>query len=294
MKKYLIIGGTGTLGKAMTKELLKKKDIQIRILSRCELKQKQMAKEFNNDKRITYILGDIRDRDTTFRNLAHSDVVFHFAALKHVDSMEENPEECVKTNIHGTINVADAAQSCGVKHVIFSSTDKAPYAVNVYGSCKYISERIFFRRNVLQKDTKFSIYRWGNVIGSRGSVIPTWIDSFKNNQSIEFTDPDMSRFWIRIERAVAFILDTYEKAPLDEVMIPDIKAASVKRVAQTIGKLMGENKINFNTTGIRPGERMSECLRSEEEGGAMYSHEAPQFTDKELMHLLRPIVEECV
>ncbi len=287
---YLIIGGTGTLGRSMTKALLEKSDARVRILSRDEQKQKQMQKEFNNDKRLTFIIGDIRDRDSTFRNLAHCDVVFHFAALKHVDSMEENPEECIKTNVMGTINVADAAQSCKVKHVVFSSTDKAVDPINTYGYCKAISEKILFRRNELQDKTKFSVFRWGNVCASNGSVIPHFVDCMKNDIPVGITDERMTRFLIKIEDAVDFMLKNYVKAPLDEACIPPMKSAPILLVVEALSDLLKKDKITWQNIGIRRGEKIHEAMQSIHSDNPLTSDTSSKFTKRELKQLLRDFI----
>lgn len=284
--KYVILGGTGTLGQELTSQILKKgPGNQIVIFSRDELKQKEMASKFKGSP-VVFMLGDIRDKDRLEQGLHGAHTVFHVAALKHVDSMEENPEESVKTNVLGTINVADAAIRCGVKHVVFSSTDKAVDPINVYGMSKGISEKVLFNRNRVQSTTQFSVFRWGNVLGSRGSIIPVFVNQIKNNLPIPLTDKDMSRFWIRIEDAVKFMLLTYEGASSSSVMIPPIRSAFVKDVASTIALLLNKDEPVFQDVGIRKGEKLHEVLRSSHDGAEGFNSQFALMDKSELSQMI--------
>lgn len=285
MKRVMILGGTGTLGTEIIRQLKKVPVEEIRVFSRDELKQKQLAGKAQ-DRRVTFRLGDIRDSHAVLRAMSGVDTVFHVSALKHVDSMEENPEESVATNIQGTINVANAAESWGVRHVVFSSTDKAVDPINVYGMSKAISERILFRRNELQNQTKFVVYRWGNVVGSRGSVIPHFWNAIKSNQKVSVTDPRMSRFWINIDDAVTYMLKTFADAPRNYPMIPPIKAASVLRVIEALGEI-ADKPVEYYNVGLRRGEKLHEVLVSQHEGSlCMESGTYEQYDDEELKQVL--------
>jgi len=281
--KYLVLGGTGTLGKQLVRYVLNKEpDSLIVCFSRDELKQKEMANEFKNNPKISFVLGDIRDRDSLHRVCSGVDAIFHFAALKHIDSIEHNPEESIKTNVVATVNVADVAIQCGVKHVVFSSTDKAVDPINVYGMCKGISEKLLLRRNETQSITRFSVFRWGNVVSSRGSVIPLFVDKIKNGFSVPVTDVNMTRFWIRIESAVSYLFDNYKFAATDRAMIPPIKAASLTRVVNVIGSLLGHDCVTISSVPIRPGEKLHESMDH-----GLRSDTASQYTDDELKELLK-------
>lgn len=195
-----------------------------------------------------------------------------------------NPEESVKTNVLGTINIADAAIAAGVKHVIFSSTDKAVAPINAYGMSKGIAEKILFRRNQTQSTTRFSVYRWGNVCSSRGSVIPTFVSALKRGDEVPITDMRMSRFWIRIEDAVNYMLDTYTIASAHAPMIPPIKAAPVTEVVRALGDIIGVLP-RTKKIPIRPGEKLHESLTPD------FSSDDPayQFTHPELCNFLRDL-----
>lgn len=281
--RYLILGGTGTLGQALTHELLAQQETKsVVCFSRDELKQKDVSSQFK-DPRMSFILGDIRDPSTLWQAMTGVDTVFHVAALKHIDVLELNPEESVRTNIIGTCNVADGAIRAGVKHVVFSSTDKAESPVNVYGMSKGISEKILLNRNRLQSGTKFSVYRWGNVLGSRGSVIHSFAKTIRESKTAYVTDPDMTRFWIRIEDAVKFMTRTYQTS--NGIMVPDMKAARVTDMAVAISRCLDDDRVRLEVTGLRPGEKIHESIlpdRSSENG--------PFFSTEELMDLVRPIL----
>jgi UDP-N-acetylglucosamine 4,6-dehydratase/5-epimerase len=287
--KALIIGGTGTLGRALTREILKSEHTEVTCFSRDELKQKIMAKEFDSE-RLRFVIGDVRDLSALTRAMRGAHIVFHVAALKHVDTMEENPEESVKTNILGTMNVADAAEAAGVPFVVFSSTDKAVDCLNVYGSSKAIAEQILFRRNATQKKTRFSVYRWGNVLGSRGSVIPAFAGSLRSRREIVFTDSSMTRYWLKIEDAARFMIETYAHASESEAMIPPMKAASVGQIAYAVAAAVGVGMFKTKTIPIRPGEKMHEMMRSIHSANPMCSQTAEQYTTDELVELIRGCV----
>jgi UDP-N-acetylglucosamine 4,6-dehydratase/5-epimerase len=287
--RYLIFGGTGTLGQATTRALLLKPETKrILVISRDELKQKQMAQTFGHDVRLKFKIADIRNRAALDRINCYHDVAFHFAALKHVDVAEDNIEECVDTNINGSFNVADYCEKNGVPNCVFSSTDKAVDPVNVYGNCKAIAERMFFRRNELQSMTRFAVYRWGNVFGSRGSAIQSFVQTLKKTGKVHVTDIEMTRFWIRIEDAVDFMLRTYpEEAPLLSPAIPPIKAASLVRVIRAVADAIGVQKYDIDLTGVRKGEKLHERLLSELTDPGVNSRDADQYTDAELAALVK-------
>jgi UDP-N-acetylglucosamine 4,6-dehydratase/5-epimerase len=222
--KAVIVGGTGTLGHELIRQLYNSCSSIVSV-SRCELKQKELKDEFP---KVVTVLGDIRDKQSLLKPFKNADVVFHVAALKHIEVMEENPEECIKTNVIGTLNVCDAAEEAGVKRVVFSSTDKAVLPINIYGMAKAVSEKIMLSRGHI-------VYRWGNVANSRGAATHYFKRAIENNEPVNLTHPDMTRFWIRIEDAVKFMIDTYKTA--SGIMIPNIRI-----------------------TDLRPGEKLHESI----------------------------------
>jgi UDP-N-acetylglucosamine 4,6-dehydratase len=283
--KHVIIGGTGTLGTCLTEKLLEAKH-DIVVFSRDELKQQEMKKRFPD---VRYVLGDIRDKRSLVPVLQGADTVFHVAALKHVDVLEDNPTEAIKTNVLGTINVAEAAIESRVKHVVFSSTDKAVLPINVYGMTKAISERYLLSQNQKQALTKFAVYRWANVLGSRGSVVHFFAKTLKEQGAVNVTDSRMTRFWIHIEDAVEYMLSTYKKASTVEPMIPEMKSASVMRLANAIAKSMGKERFTINFVGTRPGEKLHECILSSHDY-CLRSDTADQYTDAELVKMVKRVV----
>lgn len=291
--KAVVIGGTGTLGKTLTRALLDSPANEVVCVSRCELKQKEMASEFGHDPRLTFFLGDVRDRESLRLPMVGAEVVFHVAALKHVDWCEANPEESIKTNILGTMNVAQAAIGAGVSRVVFSSTDKAVDPINVYGMCKGISEKLLLRLNALQSTTVFSVYRWGNVLGSRGSVIKQFAESMKRDGVVQLTNPSMSRFWITIEDAVQYMLSSFGFDEGKEVRLPPIKAASVLALVEAIGEVVGVPSYGIKLVGLRPGEKIHEVLRSQHSEDPLESLSAEQYTHEELVALVRPVLEDA-
>ena len=265
-KKVLITGGTGSLGKALTKRLLEMNVEAIRILSRNEEKQISMETEFN-DKRIRYFLGDIRDLSRLERAFEDIDVVFHAAALKHVPKIEYNPFEAVKTNVIGSQNVIDASLKQNVDKVIAIGTDKAVSPFNTYGATKLLMEKLFVDAanyvNPQKHRTKFVALRYGNVLGSSGSVIPKFIEQIKKGKKITVTDPKMTRFSITMNEALDFIIDSTQIGVGSEVIIPKLKAYTITDIKNVLFELIqntGENII-----GIREGEKLHELLISEYE-----------------------------
>lgn len=279
--KYLILGGTGTLGRALTAELLKHGDTKsIVCFSRDELKQKE-TEAFFKSKKLSFRIGDIRDSGAVGCAMTGVDAVFHVSALKHVDTIEANPEESVKTNVLGTMNVANAAISLGVPQVVFSSTDKAVAPVNVYGMCKGISERILLGHNKTQTRTKFSVYRWGNVAGSRGAAPHYFAKTLQEEKRAYVTDAEMTRFWIRIEDAVKFMITTYQES--DGIMVPPMKSSKVTDMVEAIARLKGVSEYETKIVGLRPGEKIHESILPD-----LHSSDGPFYTVPELMELVGP------
>lgn len=265
-KKILITGGTGSLGKELTKRLLQMKVDTIRILSRNEEKQISMESELD-DQRLRFLLGDIRDLARLERALEDIDIVFHAAALKHVPKIEYNPFEAVKTNVIGSQNVIDASLKQNVEKVIAIGTDKAVSPFNTYGATKLLMEKLFVDAgnytNPKKHRTKFIALRYGNVLGSSGSVIPKFIDQIKNNKKITITHPDMTRFSITMNEALDFIIESTIMGVGGEVIIPKLRAYSIIDVKESLFELL--RNTGYENVGIREGEKLHEVLISEYE-----------------------------
>lgn len=277
--KIFITGITGSLGTAVTKELLSQTEAQIFGYSRDEHRQQKFIK----DDRITLILGDIRDRDRLLESTRGMDLIFHFAALKHVDLLELNPEESIKTNVEGTENVLHAQRLNRVPRVVLSSTDKAALPINTYGFCKALAEKLVMR------NSKNVVCRYGNVLASNGSVVPIFVESLKRAGHVNLTDEQMNRFFITLEAASKFVV-TCGLGPVGGLHIPEMKSAKMIDVASAIAQILDLSQLKVKIVGMRPGEKISECLRAPHEGDSVFSDTAERFTKMELLDLLYPIV----
>jgi UDP-N-acetylglucosamine 4,6-dehydratase len=257
----LITGGTGSFGQKFTEIVLAEhKPKAIRIFSRGELLQSEMRQKFNDDPKLRFLIGDVRDKDRVYRAMNDVDIVVHAAALKQVPACEYNPIEAVKTNIDGAINIADSAIENGVKKVMAISTDKAVHPANLYGATKRVMESLLIQSNVYTKgQTRFSCVRYGNVIGSRGSVIPLFKKQ-KENDLIDITDERMTRFWITLEKGVRFVIECIDRMQGGEVFVPKIPSMKITDLADAIAP-----EAKRNIIGIRPGEKLHEILITEEE-----------------------------
>ena len=236
-KTFLITGGTGSFGKELTRTLLKCAGIKkIIILSRDELKQYEMAQEFTSSK-MRFFIGDVRDRERLITAFQGVDYVIHAAALKHVPIAEYNPLECIKTNIHGAENVIHAAIQAGVDKVVALSTDKAANPINLYGATKLASDKLFIAANNMVGDrpTRFSVVRYGNVVGSRGSVVPFFRSLIKQGvKSLPITDPRMTRFWITLPQGVNFVLNSFLRMKGGEIFVPRIPSSRITDLAKAL------------------------------------------------------------
>ena len=254
----LITGGTGSFGRALTKRLLKSNARRIAILSRDELKQFEMKNELRDD-RLRYFLGDIRDSSRLDIALHGVDYVVHAAALKQVDTGEYNPMEFVKTNVVGSQNVIDACIRNNVKKIVALSTDKASSPINLYGATKLTADKLFSAANNYSQGygTLFSVVRYGNVMGSRGSVIPLFRQLAKEGKPFPITDKRMTRFWITIDQAVDFVLESFEIMSGGELFVPKIPSMKIMDLAHAV-----KNDFNYKEIGIRPGEKLHEEMIS--------------------------------
>ena len=270
----LVTGGTGSFGKKFSKMVLKKFDPKkLIIFSRDEMKQWDMAQSYIDDDRIRFFIGDVRDKDRLYRAFDGVDYVVHAAATKIVPTAEYNPFECIKTNINGAMNVIDASIDRNVKAVVALSTDKASSPINLYGATKLASDKLFVSGNSLsgKKETKFSVVRYGNVMGSRGSVIPFFksiVD--EGGKSIPITDENMTRFMISLEQGVELVLHAFEDMVGGEIYVKKIPSMKVVDIAKTIAPEMEQEII-----GIRPGEKIHEQMIGIED--VMYTYEYDKY-----------------
>ena len=283
-KTILITGGTGSLGKALIKQL-KQLNCTIIVYSRDEGKQ---ALLFGNDPSIIRIIGDVRDFDKLNVTLKryNPDYIIHTAALKRIDDMEFHPDECVKTNINGSENVARAALENGTKKCILVSTDKACQPVNVYGSSKFIAERIFTNYDYYSKSTIFASVRYGNVIASRGSFIPLWIDMINDDQVLKVTSESMTRFLFTLDDAVDAVLGALEHSNGGEVFVPQINSYTLPTCIRALGEMLNKEP-KTEDMGLRPGEKLHEDMLAKTELNFTYQvpninllQIRPQYTNK--------------
>jgi UDP-N-acetylglucosamine 4,6-dehydratase len=256
----LITGGTGSLGKSLVKYLLTETKVRrIAILSRDELKQQHLRIHFKDDSRLRWFLGDVRDLDRLKRAFHGVDFVVHAAALKQVDTGEYNPMEFIKTNVLGSQNVIDASIEAGVRRVIALSTDKASSPINLYGASKLTADKLFVAANnySFTYGTTFSVVRYGNVMGSRGSVIPYFQEIAAQGKPLPITDLRMTRFWISIESAVKFVMDSLEMMTGGELYVPRIPSMKIVDLANAIAP-----GAKLQEIGMRPGEKLHEEMIS--------------------------------
>lgn len=265
-KILLITGGTGSFGNAVLNRFLNSDDFkEIRIFSRDEKKQDDMRKRLNNPK-IKFYIGDVRDLSSVEAVVKGVDYIFHAAALKQVPSCEFFPLEAVKTNVFGTDNVLTAAEKYCVKRVVVLSTDKAAYPINAMGLSKAMMEKVMVAksRNLNDSDTIFCGTRYGNVMASRGSVIPLFIEQIKSGKPLTITDPNMSRFMMTLEDAVDLVLYAFEHGKQGDLFVQKAPAATVEVLAKTLLKLYGKHN-EINIIGTRHGEKLYETLVNRED-----------------------------
>jgi len=262
-QSILVTGGTGSFGKAFIKNALDHLNpSRIVIFSRDELKQYETRQLFADDPRLRFFIGDIRDRHRLTRAMHGVDYVVHAAALKQVDTAEYNPFEFVQTNIIGSQNVIEAAIDTGVKKVVALSTDKASSPLNLYGATKLAADKLFQSANHYASgyETRFAVVRYGNVMGSRGSVIPFFRKLVEEGKPLPITDPRMTRFWITLPQAVAFVVDSFDLMVGGELYVPRIPSMKILDLVEAIS-----TGAETTTIGIRPGEKLHEEMISEDD-----------------------------
>jgi UDP-N-acetylglucosamine 4,6-dehydratase len=256
----LITGGTGSLGKSLIEYMLDETKVRrIAVFSRDELKQQHLRQQFQNDSRLRWFLGDVRDLERLKRAFHGVDYVIHAAALKQVDTGEYNPMEFIKTNVLGSQNVIDASIEAGVKRVVALSTDKASSPINLYGATKLTADKLFVAANnySVTYGTSFSVVRYGNVMGSRGSVIPFFQECATKGISLPITDFRMTRFWINLDSAIKFIVESLEIMTGGELYVPKIPSMKIIDLARAVAP-----NSNLVEIGMRPGEKLHEEMIS--------------------------------
>ena len=269
-KTLMITGGTGSFGNAVLNRFLKTDISEIRIFLRDEKKQDDMRHEFQAKMpeaadKISFYIGDVRDLQSVKNAMHGVDYIFHAAALKQVPSCEFFPIEAVKTNVLGTENVLTAAIEAGVESVICLSTDKAAYPVNAMGTSKAMMEKVIVAKSRNSGKTKICCTRYGNVMCSRGSVIPLWIDQIKSGNPITITEPNMTRFIMSLDEAVDLVLFAFEHGENGDILVQKAPACTIRTQAEAVCELFGGDKNNIKTIGIRHGEKMYETLLTNEE-----------------------------
>ncbi|MFH1369600.1 MAG: UDP-N-acetylglucosamine 4,6-dehydratase (inverting) [Elusimicrobiota bacterium] len=261
-KTILVTGGTGSFGKKFAKIALDfYKPAKLIVYSRDEFKQFEMRRQFSQYKNIRFFIGDVRDKERLWRAFHGVDYVVHAAALKQVPSMEYNPTEAIKTNIIGAMNIIETALDRNVKKIVALSTDKACNPINLYGATKLCSDKLFVAGNSYSgaDGTRFSVVRYGNVIGSRGSVVPFFMEQ-KEKGILPITHPEMTRFWITLEQCVRFVIKSFERMEGGEIFVPKIPSTNIVDLAKAIAP-----ECKTEIVGIRPGEKLHEVMISEDD-----------------------------
>tara|TARA_B100000787_G_scaffold148211_1_gene119603 strand:+ start:3372 stop:4400 length:1029 start_codon:yes stop_codon:yes gene_type:complete len=263
-KILLITGGTGSFGNAVLRRFLDSDIAEIRIFSRDEKKQDDMRKRYNNPK-LKFYLGDVRDVDSVRTSMRGVDYVFHAAALKQVPSCEFYPLQAVKTNVLGTENVLEAAVTLGVKRVICLSTDKAVYPINAMGISKAMMEKVAVAKSRESGATTICVTRYGNVMASRGSVIPLFVDQIRGGHELTITDPEMTRFMMTLDDAVDLVLYAFEHGTSGDIFVQKAPAATITILTEALTSLLGVPDHDVSVIGTRHGEKLFEALLSREE-----------------------------
>jgi UDP-N-acetylglucosamine 4,6-dehydratase/5-epimerase len=269
-KSILVTGGTGSFGKAFIRHALAELEpARIAVFSRDELKQYEFRQELADDPRVRWFIGDVRDTDRLKRAFSGIDAVVHAAALKQVDTAEYNPFECIATNVLGAENVINAAIDAGVERAVALSTDKASSPVNLYGASKLCSDKLFVAGNsyASHANTRLSVVRYGNVMGSRGSVVP-YFKNLAHTGRLPITDTRMTRFWITLPQAVKFVVDAFDRTTGGEIFVPRIPSTTILDLAQAIAP-----GAEIDVVGIRPGEKLHEEMISEDDARRTFMYD---------------------
>ena len=277
--KILITGGTGSFGNRVAEHLFKQSPSIVRIFSRDEKKQWEMQQKFPQ---FEYIIGDVRDEARLEESMAEIDLVFHAAALKHVPSCEKYPFEAYKTNVVGSQNACRTAKAAGVKVFVALSTDKAVKPINAMGTSKAMMEKIVCSQNINENETKFCCVRYGNVMGSRGSVIPLFKRQIESDRPITITVPEMTRFLLTLDQSVGLVLHAMKNAVGGEIFVRKAPACTIETLADSVRKKFSKKGESHpvEVSGIRPGEKLHEILVNE--------YEMRRITDEELFYTVHP------
>ena len=280
----LVTGGTGSWGHELVKQLLEKNPKEIRVFSRGELAQVKMEREFQ-DKRIKFIIGDVRDKDALRRATYGVDYVFHLAALKHVPVCEYQPQEAVKTNVEGTINLINACIENKIKKVIDVSTDKAVAPLNLYGMTKAVGERLIIQANNLEGNTKFVCIRAGNVLGTNGSVVPLFLEQIKKYNKITITDMEMRRYFLTVQKAIGLLFKAAERSFGGETFVMKMPTCKIIDLAEVLIEKCGNLETTIEMVGIRPGEKLYEELISQYEMTSTYEYDEAYYLIAPSIHI---------
>lgn len=282
-KTILVTGGTGSWGNELVKQLLEMQPSEIRVFSRNESIQVAMKRAFHQEKKLKFIIGDIKEKDGLVEATKGVDIVFHLAALKHVPVCEDQPLEAMKTNVIGTQNVIDAAIVNNVEKVIYISTDKAANPSNFYGFTKAMGERLIIHANVLKSNTKFVCVRGGNVLGTNGSVIHVFKNQIEEQGKIGITDMRMTRFFLTLEDAIKLLFKATFESKGGEIFVMKMPTCKIVDLAQVLIEASGKKDVDVEVLGIRPGEKLHELLFSE------YESQSTVYYDKEYFVILPSI-----
>jgi len=272
----LITGGSGSWGQELTSQLLTLNPKEIRIFSRGEFAQVSMQRQFN-DKRLKFIIGDVRDYDSVLDATKNVNILFHLAALKHVPICEEQPTEAIKTNITGTQNIIKSAYKNKINQVIDVSTDKACAPVNLYGMTKAIGEKLFINAAIINKNTQFTIIRGGNALGSHGSVIPLFINQIRRDNKITITHKKMTRFFITLSEAIQLVLCAYNSNISGGLFVMQMPSCKIIDLAKVLIDIYGNKDTQIEEIGIRQGEKIHEILVSKDETPWTYYYNDKYF-----------------
>ena len=273
----LVTGGTGSWGYELVKQLLTYEPKEIRIFSRNESNQFTMKQEFDNNPKLQFIIGDIKEKDALIEASQDVDYIFHLAALKHVPVCEYQPLEALKTNVTGTQNVIDAAITCNVKRVVYISTDKASNPSNFYGLSKAMGERLIIHANTLNTKTRFVCIRGGNVLGTNGSVIHVFKKQIQEKGKIGITDLEMTRFFLTIEEAIKLVFKATFESLGGEIFVMKMPACKIIDLAQVLAEASNRKDVGVEILGIRPGEKIHELLLSEYESLTTITYDDEYF-----------------
>ncbi|WP_042357340.1 polysaccharide biosynthesis protein [Bacillus rubiinfantis] len=284
-KTILVTGGTGSWGYELVRQLLKYQPKEIRIFSRNESNQFTMKQDFDNNPLLHFLIGDIKERDEIVNACQGVDYIFHLAALKHVPVCENQPIEALKTNVHGTQNVIDAAILNNVSTVVYISTDKASNPSNFYGLSKAMGERLIIHANTLTTKTRFVCIRGGNVLGTNGSVIHVFKKQIEQKGKIGITDPEMTRFFLTIEDAIKLVFKATVESVGGEIFVMKMPACRIVDLAAVLIEDSGKQNIEMEVLGVRPGEKIHEILLSEYESATTIAYDNQYYVILPLIHI---------